>query len=203
MSVFSTHLCDQNSPLLPLSPSLWFTTTPFTLLCVNKYCKLVCMYTMCRGGLLETIFCRSFTLCFWPDSEPTKLLDHPKQKPSRGGGLRQINTCLKVPLQVNFLRWQHFALPSMSLIFLCIQAIFPLMYSFIVWTLMSRFWLGLVTQWNKTAQRKSPGVWTPPPPPCRFSGLNFTPTFLLRRRLVDEKSKLYEKRFQTNDQASD
>ncbi len=33
-------------------------------------------------------------------------------------GLRQINTCRKVPLQVNFLRWRHFALPSMSLIFL-------------------------------------------------------------------------------------
>ncbi len=34
----------------------------------------------------------------------------------RGGGLRQINTCRKVPLQVNFLRWPHFALPSMRLI---------------------------------------------------------------------------------------
>ena len=52
--------------------------------------------------VLETIFCRSLTLCFWPDSEPTKLLDHPKQKPRRGGGLRQINTRRKVPLQVNF-----------------------------------------------------------------------------------------------------
>jgi hypothetical protein len=28
-------------------------------------------------------------------------------------------TCRKVPLQVNFFRWRHFALPSMSLIFLC------------------------------------------------------------------------------------
>ncbi len=32
--------------------------------------------------------------------EPTKLLDHPKQKPRRGGGLRQMNTCRQVPLQV-------------------------------------------------------------------------------------------------------
>ncbi len=31
------------------------------------------------------------------DSKPTKLLDYPK-KPLRGGGLRQINTCRKVPL---------------------------------------------------------------------------------------------------------
>jgi hypothetical protein len=35
--------------------------------------------------------------------EPTKLLYHPKQKPRRGGGLRQINTCRQIPLQVNFL----------------------------------------------------------------------------------------------------
>ncbi len=31
----------------------------------------------------------------WPDPEPTKLLEHPKQSPRRGGGLRQINTCQK------------------------------------------------------------------------------------------------------------
>ncbi len=60
----------------------------------------------------ETIFCRSFTLCIWPDSEPTKLLDHPKQKPRREGGLRQINTCRKVSLQVHFFRWRHFAFVS-------------------------------------------------------------------------------------------
>ncbi len=53
--------------------------------------------------LLETIFCRSWTLIIWPDSVPTKLLDHPKHKHRRGGGLKQINTCRKVPLQVNFL----------------------------------------------------------------------------------------------------
>jgi len=45
----------------------------------------------------------SLTLFIWPESEPTKLLYHPKQKPRRGEGLRQINTCLKVPLMVNFL----------------------------------------------------------------------------------------------------
>ncbi len=30
-------------------------------------------------------------------------------------GLRQINTCRKVPLQVNFFSWRHFALSSISL----------------------------------------------------------------------------------------
>jgi hypothetical protein len=34
-------------------------------------------------GVQYTIFCRSFTLCFWPDSEPTKLLHHPKQMTSK------------------------------------------------------------------------------------------------------------------------
>ncbi len=30
------------------------------------------------------------------------LLDHPKQKPRRGGGFRQINTCRKEPLHGKF-----------------------------------------------------------------------------------------------------
>ncbi len=58
------------------------------------------------GGFLvvsEIIFCRSLPLCFWPDSEPSKLLFRPKQKLRRGGGLRQINTCREVSLQVIFL----------------------------------------------------------------------------------------------------
>jgi hypothetical protein len=29
------------------------------------------------------MFCSSFTLCFWPDSEPTKLLHHPKRMTSK------------------------------------------------------------------------------------------------------------------------
>ncbi len=38
---------------------------------------------------LNTLFLTRF--------RPTKLLHHPKQKPRKGGGLRQINTCRKVP----------------------------------------------------------------------------------------------------------
>ncbi len=44
----------------------------------------------------------SLILGFWPDSEPAKLLHHPKPKPRRVGGLRQINTCRKDSLQGNF-----------------------------------------------------------------------------------------------------
>ncbi len=55
--------------------------------------------------LLETIFYRTLLQHSVSDQiqKPTKLLDHPKLKPRRGGGLRQINTCHKVPLQVIFL----------------------------------------------------------------------------------------------------
>jgi hypothetical protein len=45
--------------------------------------------------LLETIFCRSSTLCL-TRFRISKLLEHPKQKPRREGGLRQVNTCHKV-----------------------------------------------------------------------------------------------------------
>ncbi len=43
-----------------------------------------------------------------------KFLNHPKQISRKGGGLRHINTCRKVP----FFRRRHFALLSISLIFL-------------------------------------------------------------------------------------
>jgi hypothetical protein len=105
MFLFSTQLCE----LLPLSNVLSGSPPPPTppLPCV----KVQYIQTMCGkgrfGGVLslvgDHIFCRSLTLCIWPDSEPTKSLDHPKQKPRWGGGLRQTNTCRKVPLQVNFL----------------------------------------------------------------------------------------------------
>ncbi len=95
---------------------------------VSKYS----MYRQCVTGrgwrcwvLLETIFFRSLTLCIWPDSEPTKLLDYTKLKPRWEGGLRQINTSCKVPLQVNFFRWRHLALLSISLLFL---RYYPLMW---------------------------------------------------------------------------
>jgi hypothetical protein len=52
-------------------------------------------------------------------------------------GLRQINTCCKVPLQVNFCRWRHLGLPPMSLIF---RRLYPI----ILW-LTSGIYLGSCT----------------------------------------------------------
>jgi hypothetical protein len=60
-----------------------------------------------RAGVLSPVgdhILQEFNTLYLPDSEPTKLLDHPKQKSWRGGCLRQINICRKVPLQANFLR---------------------------------------------------------------------------------------------------
>jgi hypothetical protein len=56
-----------SAALFPVQPSL-----P-----VTKY-----MQTVCGGGrgegwvVLKKIFCRTFTLSMWPDSDPTKLLTH-------------------------------------------------------------------------------------------------------------------------------
>ncbi len=99
MLLLSTQFCDLYSPLLPLSPSLCFNSPPPPSLC--KYRKYT-VYTCAKGGwcwaVLETIFCRILPL--WQDSEPKKLLYHPKQKSRKWGGL---HACRKVPLQVNFL----------------------------------------------------------------------------------------------------
>ncbi len=57
-----------------------------------------------RGsGCVKSIY-RSYTLCIRPDSEPTTLLYHPKQKPRRGGPQtdKHLPTYRQVPLQVNF-----------------------------------------------------------------------------------------------------
>ncbi len=73
-----------------------------------------------RGSrCVESIY-RSNTLCIWPDSESTKLLYHPKQKPRRGGRLRQIITCRQVPLQVNFKKSWHLGSVSLWLFGPCL-----------------------------------------------------------------------------------
>ncbi len=72
MLVFSTHLCE----LLALQPSLWFNSPP-------PHLPFVIVCTVCGWeDPVRVIFCRSSTLCIWPDRGLTKLLDHSKQKPS-------------------------------------------------------------------------------------------------------------------------
>ncbi len=71
----------------------------------------VCIYTVCGEHLQEL-----YTVYFDQGRNlHTKFLYHPKQKPRRGGGLRQINTCPQVPLQVNFQeKSRHLGLESIS-----------------------------------------------------------------------------------------
>ncbi len=88
-----------------LDPALW-SVAPLTFSLVQLPSPLLCVKAQTDIKWLEGVgdaescwrpytYRRSLTLCIWPDSEPTKLLDHPKQNPRRGGGLRQINTCQK------------------------------------------------------------------------------------------------------------
>jgi hypothetical protein len=91
MLVFSTLLCE----LLPLKLSLWFNSPLPPSLSQAVYITnrvYGWKWVWCGKILLKTIFCRSLTLCICTGSEPTKLLDHPEQKPRRGGGLRQKKT---------------------------------------------------------------------------------------------------------------
>ncbi len=102
MLVFSTQL----SELLPLLPSLWFNSPPLPL----PWVKVQYIQTVCDleggGGVSSPVgdhILQEFNTLYLTRIRTTKLLDHPKQKPRRGGGLRQIHTCRKVPLQVIFL----------------------------------------------------------------------------------------------------
>ncbi len=107
--------------ILPLYLSHWFPS-PFP--CVNMYRSTVRIYTVCNGGggeggiglcVQHILLYMSCTLCIWPDSEPTKLLYHPRQKKNRrGGSLRHINTCRQIPLLVNFKKIQHLGLEYIS-----------------------------------------------------------------------------------------
>jgi hypothetical protein len=58
----------------------------------------VCHSSGRGSGCVESIF-RSYTLCIWPDSEPTKLLYRPKKNlGGEGASDRYINSCRQVPL---------------------------------------------------------------------------------------------------------
>ncbi len=90
--VFSTQLVNccphgrrnYTCVLLPLYWTDWtfsLTSSPLPHLPNVQYTDSVWLWG--GGGcwnVLWNIFCRSFPLCFWPDSEPTKLLYHPIQK---------------------------------------------------------------------------------------------------------------------------
>ncbi len=61
----------------------------------------VIIYVMLQYHLFYVIISPHFIIPENVTHSPTKLLYRPKQKPRRGGGLRNINTCRQVPLQVN------------------------------------------------------------------------------------------------------
>ncbi len=106
MLVFSIQLYDLYSPQLPLSPSLSINSPPS----FPVWTQCVCVWGGGGFGIhLETIFCGSFTLCTVYDQIQNLKIDKPSQtKAWKGWGLRQINTCRKVPIQDNIFRWRYF-----------------------------------------------------------------------------------------------
>ncbi len=109
MLVFSTQLCEllplyllsgSPSPPIPPSQSQHTVYTDSVWLRGGRGCWVV----------LEIMFCRSLTLCFWPDSEPKKLLHHPKQKPRRGGGPQTDKHLKQSPFTGQFLRKPTFTI---------------------------------------------------------------------------------------------
>ncbi len=87
--VFSTQLVNccphgrrNYTCVLPLYCTFSLTSSPFppfpNYMYTVQYIQTVCVWGGGGWIVLQTIFCRNFTLCFWPDSKPTKLLHHPK-----------------------------------------------------------------------------------------------------------------------------
>jgi hypothetical protein len=100
MLVVLTQLCEllpsnllSGSPLRPLPPSKIKSTV--------MYIQTVCGWEGVGRVLSCVRIMQEFNILFLTSSEPTKLLYQTKQKHRREGGLRHINTCRKVPLQVN------------------------------------------------------------------------------------------------------
>ncbi len=86
-SLWTVAPMDEGTILVYCCPSIFSLTSspssPLPKLNVH-FIQTVCVWGGGRGGgefccVDQTIFCRNFTLCFWPDAEPTKLLHHPKQ----------------------------------------------------------------------------------------------------------------------------
>ncbi len=94
--------------LLPLSPSLGSTLhpPPLTSLCQSTvYTDSVQLGGV--GGALSRVGDHIPKECNTPyltRFRTYKIARPPQTKTQEGGGLRQINTCRKVPLQVNFFR---------------------------------------------------------------------------------------------------
>ncbi len=87
------------------SQSCWYFRPSFVNYCPSGPPFPKSKYIIYRQFVAGTIFCRGLKLCIWPDSEPTKLPYHPKQKPRRGGG----------PLLVNFYEKADYRVVSLKI----------------------------------------------------------------------------------------
>ncbi len=86
------------------SQSCWYFRLSFVNYCPSNL--LSGQSTVCGWGVLSNVgehILQKFNNLYMARFRTYKIARPPKQKPRRGRGLRQINTCRKVPLQVNFL----------------------------------------------------------------------------------------------------
>ncbi len=85
-----------------------------------QQCSIYRQFVAGRGwGLLSPVganILQEFNTLYLTRFRTYKIARPPITKTWRGGGLRQVTTCRKVSLQVNFFRWRHFALVSVKLI---------------------------------------------------------------------------------------
>ena len=86
-------------------PSLW-PPPPSPMYSIYRRCVTVWGVGGC-WNLVWTIFCRSFTLCFWTDSEPTKLLHPPQAKMTSKDNIKGLVSLKFRP----WLPWSGFETP--------------------------------------------------------------------------------------------
>ncbi len=96
----------------PHPPLLWPHALPLLTHCIRVY-SILTVFTQVRGGGEEswtrekvreaTVHKTGSKIPTWPTVSPVYKL-------------WLINTCRKVPLQVNFVRWRHFVLVSIKFI---------------------------------------------------------------------------------------
>ncbi len=95
---------------------------------VNKYRGGLCIYTVQCVTWGDRVVWRAFTgLIHWVFDQIPNLQNcfTTPNKTRRGRGLRQINTCRQVPLQVNFKKSQHLGLESIFFLLVSVHAETP------------------------------------------------------------------------------
>ncbi len=138
------------SPLLPHSHSLWFNTLPFPwwgYMYVYKGACFVGKHICCTVEILHY----SMYLTIFRTYE---IAQPPQHKSLGGRGPQTDEQLTQNPFPGHFLRWRHFALPSMSLIF---PLKLPLEFLARLYSSLNQMLEGINTGKEKNLEHKSAG----------------------------------------------